>query len=296
MPPQNPLVTIGIPFHNAHSFLLDAVRSIFAQTYTNWELVLANDGSTDGSDKLARSIRDRRVRVVGDGTRRFISFRLNQITREAHGEYLMRMDGDDLCAPDRLEKQIRFLQAYPELDGCGTGMYAVDNSFNLVGVHHARTSHEEITARPWRGIGIIHASWVAQLEWFRRFPYNEAITGVEDWDLWLRSYKSSRFGNVDEPLYIYRGVGTISLQRYARTKCRLAKLLMQCSPAVGPMHRRLSYGLKQYAEFAAYAACSLCGLSSKVTGRKGLPATSKEVRAYDAIIRRIRSMDVPLED
>src|SRR5438309_10301144 len=89
-------VSIGIPFLNARRFLADAVRSVFAQTCDDWELLLVDDGSTDGSLDVVRSIDDPRVRVISDGTNRGLCARLNQIASLARGKYLARMDADDL--------------------------------------------------------------------------------------------------------------------------------------------------------------------------------------------------------
>jgi glycosyltransferase involved in cell wall biosynthesis len=73
-------MTIGIPFYNAEAYLGDAIRSIFAQTYHDWELILVDDGSTDRSLEIARAVRDPRVRVISDGQNRRLPYRLNQIT------------------------------------------------------------------------------------------------------------------------------------------------------------------------------------------------------------------------
>src|SRR5690349_10645893 len=110
-----PLVTVGIPFFNNASSLSDALRSIFAQTFTDWELILADDGSTDESLSIARSVRDPRVMVMSDGGNRGLVFRLNQITSAARGKYIARMDADDLSHPARLQRQVSLLERDPVL-------------------------------------------------------------------------------------------------------------------------------------------------------------------------------------
>ena len=92
-----PLLTVGIPFHNNEKTLLDAIRSIFSQTFQDWELILVDDGSTDDSLKLALSVEDPRVRVLpSDDQNRLLAARLNEITQAARGEFIARMDADDL--------------------------------------------------------------------------------------------------------------------------------------------------------------------------------------------------------
>ena len=99
-------ITIGIPFYNAEVYLADAIRSIFAQTYQEWELILVDDGSTDSSLEIARSVKDSRVRVIADGVNRRLPYRLNQITAEAKYDLIGRMDADDIISPVRFEKQL----------------------------------------------------------------------------------------------------------------------------------------------------------------------------------------------
>ena len=100
-----PSLTIGIPFFNAEATLLDAVRSVFAQTHQDWELLLVDDGSTDRSLELARSIDDPRVRVYSDGRNKRLAARLNEISRLARFDHVARMDADDVCLPERLARR-----------------------------------------------------------------------------------------------------------------------------------------------------------------------------------------------
>src|SRR5699024_12652561 len=78
-----PAISIGLPFYNAEEFLLDSIKSIFAQTYQNWELILIDDGSTDNSLSIAQSIDDPRVRLYSDGKNKKLAARLNEIAKLA---------------------------------------------------------------------------------------------------------------------------------------------------------------------------------------------------------------------
>ena len=89
-------ITIGIPFYNAEAYLADAIRSVFAQTYEDWELILIDDGSTDNSLAIARSVDDPRVRVYSDGKNKKLASRLNELTQLATYEFIARMDADDV--------------------------------------------------------------------------------------------------------------------------------------------------------------------------------------------------------
>ncbi|HZZ80116.1 MAG TPA: glycosyltransferase family A protein, partial [Gemmataceae bacterium] len=127
-------VSIGIPFLNAKRLLADAVRSVFAQTCTDWELILIDDGSTDGSLDIVRDIHDPRVRLVSDGTNRGLCARLNQMVSLANGVYFARMDADDLMHPERIERQVAHLQANPQIDVLDTATYTVNDDLTPLGV------------------------------------------------------------------------------------------------------------------------------------------------------------------
>ena len=100
------LVTIGIPFYNASQFLEYAIKSVINQTYTNWELILVDDGSTDDSLSIARSFNDQRIKILSDGVNKGLVSRLNEIILNSRGSYIARMDADDIMHFERIEKQI----------------------------------------------------------------------------------------------------------------------------------------------------------------------------------------------
>ena len=200
----NLLVSIGIPFLNPGPYLDLAVRSVFAQTYLNWELILVDDGSTDGSYERAVAIQDPRVRVLRDGQNKGLPARLNEIVRLAKGELVARMDADDAMHPLRLEKQVGFLQANPELDGVTTGAYLIDAEDRPIALLPGRQpSAQEVLARG----GFLHPSLLARKSWFEAHPYSLDYPRAEDRELFVRTFKTSRLHVLSEPLYFYRWFG-----------------------------------------------------------------------------------------
>ena len=131
-------VTIGIPFLNARRSLAAAVRSVFAQTHPDWELLLVDDGSSDGSLDVVRCLDDPRVRLVRDGSHRGLCARLNQIAAMARGAYLARMDADDVMHPERIERQLALLGADPGVDLVDTATFTVDDDLTPLGVRGDR--------------------------------------------------------------------------------------------------------------------------------------------------------------
>ncbi len=204
---KNTYVTICIPFYNAESTLLDAVRSVFAQTYKEWELILIDDGSTDNSLKLAKSIVDPRVRVYSDGENRKLAARLNQATKLAKYDFIARMDADDMMSPTRIEKQIKILKHNPSIDLVSTGLCSLSDkneikSVRCVNDNHLITSKKLLSG----GSGIVHASLLGRRAWFERNPYKESMIKSQDTNLWVRSFSKNDLNIVfiSEPLYFYR--------------------------------------------------------------------------------------------
>ena len=99
-----PLITVAMPIYNAGEYLPDAVNSIIAQTYTNWELFIIDDGSTDNAINSVESINDARIKILNDGLNKGLAARLNQAIDLAKGQYFARMDQDDISMPERHQK------------------------------------------------------------------------------------------------------------------------------------------------------------------------------------------------
>ena len=211
-----PPVSIGIPFYNAEAYLLDAIRSVFAQTHTDWELILVDDGSTDRSLEIARSIDDPRVRIYSDGLNRRLGARLNEITRLAQYDVVARMDADDLMARDRIEKQLYVLAADPAVDLVSTGICSIQDDGTPVGIRCVPAGYRLNPASVLAGrTGIVHASVVGRRTWFRRNPYDETLPIAEDANLWVRALAQDdlnvRF--LSEPLYYYREDGNVTIEK-----------------------------------------------------------------------------------
>jgi glycosyltransferase involved in cell wall biosynthesis len=204
---MSPKLTIGIPFYNNAETLGDAIRSVFAQTFHDWELILVDDGSTDHSLEIASSIKDSRVRVISDGQNRKLPYRLNQITREAQADFIARMDADDLISPLRFEKQLAILDNHPEIDLVTTGVCSITNDTRPVGLR-CGSSAEPITGRKLLlgQCAVVHAAMLGRKSWFVRNPYDETAMLTEDYELWLRAFanKDFRVQILNEPLYYYR--------------------------------------------------------------------------------------------
>jgi glycosyltransferase involved in cell wall biosynthesis len=202
--PTTPVVSVIMSMRNAAATIEQAVRSLQWQTLPEWELILIDDGSSDASVEIVGRMRDPRIRMYCDGQRRGLAARLNEAVALARGNFIARMDADDVCYPERLTKQVAFLNRNPEIDliGCGATVFA--NSGRLVGVLPVPTSHGEIVANPHRGFPLPHPTWCGRAEWFRRHPYDGSLSRAQDQDLLLRCYSQSSFASLPDILLAYR--------------------------------------------------------------------------------------------
>lgn len=132
------LVSIGLPVYNCEKTVLGTINSIISQTYENWELIIVDDGSSDTSLDVINSIKDARIKVYSDGENKGLPYRLNQIAKLAKGEYIARMDSDDLMHPERIAVQIKYLQGNPNIDLIGSGAYIINEQEKVLGQRRKR--------------------------------------------------------------------------------------------------------------------------------------------------------------
>lgn len=204
-------ISIGIPFYNSQEYLAFAIQSVLSQSYENWELILADDGSTDASLKIANSYakNDRRIRVISDGKNRKLPYRLNQLIKESKGEFIARMDADDLMHPDRLKKEISFLLENQDYDLVSGGIVSIDNNNNVVGI---RAVDKLITInKDSKNYPIVHPTVMARREWYLRNLYSLNYPRAEDYELWCRtsSIDDLKIAILPDIFLFYREFGNI---------------------------------------------------------------------------------------
>ena len=197
------LATVGIPFSSERTADLElAIRSVFAQTEADWRLLLVGDAPRPDLVDLCDRISDRRVELFVDGARRGLPSRLNQMISLTESPYFIRMDGDDVMAPDRISKSIAALRD-GRADVVGTRAYLIDEANTVRGLFHEaelpRSSLKLLT-----GSVFSHPTVAGATEWFRSNAYDERFTRAQDKELWARTWTSSRFIKLAEPLMFYR--------------------------------------------------------------------------------------------
>jgi len=292
-----PAVTVGIPFYNAGSTLADAVRSVLAQTLDDWELVLVDDGSTDGGIEVARSLRDSRVRVVSDGRNRGLSARLNQIAEFARSKLLARMDADDLMHSDRLAVQVEYLDRNPKVDVVGTGMYILDGDGRPVAKRPASTA--PLTARSvLTGACLMHATVMGRTDWFRQNPYYDpacppVYPEAEDFELWCRTFGASRFARIPDPYYYCNEHASFSMSKYARASRSVARAQWRYGLRLIGFLGCCVLSARQAAKFLAHTCAAGLRLQGRMIARRSIALTPSEAEKVAADLARIRSIVLP---
>lgn len=286
-----PPVTIGIAFRNPGRFFETAIQSVFAQTTQNWELLLFDDGSTDGSVELAKSIRDHRVSLCLDGQSRGLNVRLNQMVSAASCEYFARMDADDVMHPDRIRRQLEALTDMGPGTVVGSAAFCIDAEGRIRALKPAsprqRTGFKAAQS-------FHHPTVIAHTEWFRANPYTEDIFfhRCQDAELWCRTSQSTRFVNLSEPLLFYREMGAFSYRNYMSTAVgRVALARSFTSDSRFTASVRLTY---EMSKIWLYGLADILGIADALIRTRNRPLSEDESRAAQAILDRIRQQVLPI--
>jgi glycosyltransferase involved in cell wall biosynthesis len=212
---HSPLVTVGIPCYNVERFIGFAIRSVLNQTYTNFELIITDDGSTDSTVDIIKQFDDPRIKLIVDGENHGISYRLNQQIDMAKGEYFVRMDGDDIMFPNRIEEQIKYLQTNPDVSVVSAQAIVIDDNNTIIGKRDDCHELRRLTLRMCiSGETLIHPSVMGRLDYFREYYYRNEFKGVEDYDLWIHSCTEKKLDILPVPLMFYRDPFSFKIHTY----------------------------------------------------------------------------------
>jgi glycosyltransferase involved in cell wall biosynthesis len=201
-----PRVTVLLCAYNAARYLQPAVESILAQTYRDFEFLLIDDASTDETPQRLTSFTDPRIRILRNERNLGLTPSLNRGLREARGELIARQDADDLSTPDRLEKQIAFLDANPSVALVGSQLRAINAAGRHEGVRDVPLTSESIHWAMLLTNPITHTAAIFRREVFRDElgGYDERFTSCQDYDLWSRASAKHRLCNLPDRLVSYR--------------------------------------------------------------------------------------------
>lgn len=204
---KKPLVSVLMGIYNCADTLEEAVDCIINQTYENWELIMCDDCSSDNTYEVAEQIaqKDNRIKVIKNEKNLTLAPTLNHCFEEANGEYIARMDGDDICDKERFEKEVEILNNHPEYAVVSSGMrfYDVNGVYGKI-INPENPSGEDFV----RQSPICHAPCMMRAEVLKKvggYSNSKEVERIEDYDLWVRMYAEGyKAYNIQEPLYSMR--------------------------------------------------------------------------------------------
>ena len=204
------LICIGLFVYNSEKFLNNCISSILSQSFKDFKLVIVNDGSTDKSLSIINSFLDQRIEIHNHKENKGIAYRLCELTKSIDEKYFVRMDSDDIMLENRLDIQLSYFNEVLFIDFVFGDAISIDIDNKILGYKKSANSlnHVNILA----GKSIIHPTVMFRTEWLQKNNYNKIYNGIEDLELWYRSYKDSKYKYINTPLIFYREV--ISSKKY----------------------------------------------------------------------------------
>lgn len=206
---DNPLVSVLLPCYNAERFVEETMDSLLNQTYTNFEIVAINDCSTDSTLQILNRLaeKDSRIKVFNNEKNLKLIKTLNHGIDLCKGEYIARMDADDIALPERLEKEVRFLNENKDYDIVSTQFATFRTGSSKTSLHTNPTKYEELQAYVLFKSGICHPASMIRKRLFTELGlrFEEEYLHVEDYALWSKALYVTKMGNIGgEPLLLYR--------------------------------------------------------------------------------------------
>lgn len=267
---------------NSAATIRAALNSVRAQLWQNWELLVYDDGSADDSVARVRAIADPRVRLFVDHANRGLPVRLNQAIDAARGRYLARMDADDVAYPDRLAKQVAFLESHSNVDLLGAEMMVFAGAGRAIGLHRAEPTHDRICADPYRGFYLPHPTWVGRIEWFQRWRYDESFAKAQDQELLRRAFHQSRYAALPEPLVGYRQ-DRVSINKTWLSRRFASRSILQLARRERATLRGWSAVAIQGAKACADTIAILTGLERTVLRHRATPYRPEQLERWNQI-------------
>ncbi|OGU12915.1 MAG: hypothetical protein A2075_15675 [Geobacteraceae bacterium GWC2_58_44] len=213
---------------NGAKYLPVAIESILGQSFADFEFLIIDDGSTDDSVSLIEGYRDPRIRLVRNERNLGLAASLNLGLEIARGEYVARMDDDDISRPERLACQVGFMDAHPAVGVCGSWVRVFPGFDDYIWKFAA--SSEDIRCRLFYKVGVAHPAVMLRKKPFAEHSlfYDPAYRAAQDYELWGRAIRQMEFANVQRVLLDYRiGQGEAAARNAARQMESVAPLRLQ---------------------------------------------------------------------
>ena len=201
-----PLVSVVIACYNCEKYVEMAVQSIIDQTYKNLEILITDDCSTDNSFNLLKQLteKDSRILLFKNDENLKLAKSLNNMIAVAKGKYIARMDADDISLPERIEKQVTWMEANPDYVICGTNAWYINESGRKFRTSHLPCTNEEISKAKYIKCPFLHPSVIIKSDIAKVNKYDEEYFAAQDYNLWFSILEVHKGYNLKEKLLLYR--------------------------------------------------------------------------------------------
>ena len=202
---SKPKVSVLLAVYNCEKFIDQALKSIYDQTYQDFEVVIVDDGSTDKTSEILRDMKDSRTFIHTNSENKGLTASLNIGFNFCVGEYIARMDADDISLPQRFEKQVRHLDENPTCAAVGSWCIRIDSNNKIISNWRHPTEFEDIKERLLEENSIFHGTAMVRRQSLMEIGgYDEKYRYSQDYDLWMRLSETAKIQNLGEFLYLLR--------------------------------------------------------------------------------------------
>ena len=290
---HSPRLSVIIPVYNAGPYLRKAVQSILDQSYKDFEFIIINDGSTDGSWQALQEYQDLRIRLYDQENQGLVTT-LNRGISLSRGKYIARMDQDDYSEPKRLEKQVNFLEQHKDIGVLGTTAYIMNEKGEVVKINPTLLNDAELKLQLMYQTPFTHGSVMIRRGILSLLPppfYKKKSGGnAEDYDFWSHLAPITKFANLPEPLYGWRdnpiGMSNSQSQKQAVFAHRIAQTYLDSLYGKNLLLKfslpRIMYTNELMRIHGAVAHCNRKDSSSYLRYRVSLIMWSKGLRKRSA--------------
>ena len=219
---MRPIVTVLMPVYNGETFLKEAIDSILNQTFTDFEFLIINDGSTDKSEEIILGYNDSRIRYIKNFENLKLIKTLNKGINLANGQFLVRMDADDISLSTRIERQVSFMQNNADVVVAGSWFQSIGDNNIIV---QYPTLHNAIVTEFLYKCSICHPSTIWRLENLDTLIFNIDFDHAEDYEFWIQCMNKGKLANIPEVLLKYRTHDMNVSSQYSEIQDNNSKLI-----------------------------------------------------------------------
>lgn len=198
---HRPLISVIMPVYNCVLYIEQSINSILKQTFKDFELIIIDDCSFDGTIEILKKFDDPRIKIIENLSNKGVSSSTNKGFKLAQGKYIARMDGDDIAVKDRFEKQLRILEDNQDIFVCGSLVQYLGGTNSII---QYKETHREIITELLISCSVCMGAAMFRRKDLKSYFYDEKKRSGEDYDFWSKIVGLGEFYNIQEVLLLYR--------------------------------------------------------------------------------------------